>query len=189
MHDDVLGQMALLVTQSASTDSPEFQERYQEVVGRLRQMVSQLRPPVLQFSLHLALEDLADALAEKFEGQAELHFEISESNSGYGSAVDEQLYRIVQQACENAFRHAQAQNIRVSGSLEPGRVELTVADDGIGFQLERLDFTTLLAEKHFGLAGMFERADLIGAELAFASNPSQGTTVTVSWEAASTEEK
>jgi len=103
------------------------------------------------------------------------------SECRYALKVEEHLYRIVQQACENAFRHAHSERIRISGCLEPNHVEIAIEDNGIGFELEQLDFTTLLAEKHFGLAGMFERADLIGAEIKFNSTAGQGTLVTISW--------
>ena len=55
-------------------------------------------------------------------------------------------------------------------------------DDGIGFELEQLDFGTLLAEKHFGLVGMFERAAIIGANIKILSTLEKGTTVKITWE-------
>lgn len=83
--------------------------------------------------------------------------------------------------------NAEAAGLRVgdqSGSLEAGRVELTVEDDGIGFESgESLDLAGLLAGKHFGLAGMVERAALIGAQLQIDSAPQRGTRVRVSWSA------
>ena len=70
----------------------------------------------------------------------------------------------------------------MSGSLEPEKIHLAIADDGIGFKLEQSDFSHLLAEKHFGLAGMDERAGLIGADLKIVSAPGEGTRVTIIWQ-------
>jgi two-component system sensor histidine kinase DegS len=90
----------------------------------------------------------------------------------------------VQQACENAVRHAQAQMICVSGWLEPDRVEILIEDDGVGMPgQDTLDFNTLLAKKHFGLAGMFERADLIGAVIQIESAEGAGTKIKIIWSA------
>jgi len=63
-------------------------------------------------------------------------------------------------------------------------VELVISDNGIGFAAgEKLDIPNLLANKHFGLAGMFERATLIGAEMFIQSQPGQGCQVIVRWAA------
>jgi len=85
-------------------------------------------------------------------------------------------------ACQNALQHAKAKAIRITGSLEPEQAELVVEDDGVGFAVrEHLDLVGLLANKHFGLAGMHERAALIGAKMAIESVPGRGTRVRVIW--------
>ena len=66
LHDDVLGQLAVLSTQSDAVSSPEFQESYQLVSNRLRQIVSNLRPAMLQYGLYLALDELTDELPKRF---------------------------------------------------------------------------------------------------------------------------
>jgi len=181
LHDDVLGQLAVLSTQSTTTNSPEFQENYQLVTSRLRGMVTNLRPAMLQYGLSYALEECVDELSLRLEDWSSITLEVPRSDARYDPKVEEHLYRIVQQACENAIRHAQADHIRVFGTLDSNRVHLTIEDDGVGFDLDKLDFNTLLIEKHFGLAGMFERADLIGTDLKFDSNPGEGTKISISW--------
>ena len=101
----------------------------------------------------------------------------------YAPEVEEQLYRIAQQACENALRHAQASLIQIECRCEPESVTLTVSDDGIGIHDERLlDWDYLLAQRHYGLAGMHERADIIGAQIKLRSKPGGGTEIHVTWE-------
>jgi signal transduction histidine kinase len=88
----------------------------------------------------------------------------------------------VQQACENASRHANAQLVQISGILAPEYVEMTVEDDGDGFVLaEPLDIANLLAHKHFGLVHMMERAEHIQAQLTLDSALGRGTRVRVVW--------
>jgi signal transduction histidine kinase len=93
------------------------------------------------------------------------------------------LFRIIQQACDNAIQHAKAQNIRMYGELAEDHVSLTVEDDGVGFTLgDETDLDKVLAQKHFGLISMFERGKLIGADVQIISQPGAGTKVQVLWE-------
>jgi signal transduction histidine kinase len=102
----------------------------------------------------------------------------------YPTHVENQLFRIVQQACENAFRHAQASKICIYGAMTPTAADLTVADDGVGFVVGKpLELSHLLARKQFGLVHMLERAEYIGAELTLESAPGEGTRVRVVWAA------
>jgi two-component system sensor histidine kinase DegS len=84
----------------------------------------------------------------------------------------------VQEACENAIHHGHCVNIKIYGSLNSTSVDLTVEDDGIGFEVsDQLELDTLLSNNHFGLAGMMERAYLIGGELNLQSNSGTGTKI------------
>ena len=87
------------------------------------------------------------------------------------------LYRIAQEALHNARRHAQAEHIWLTLRFEPQAVYLTIADDGVGFQVPEHP-AALTHEGHYGLVGMRERALLAGGELHIASKPGEGTTVT-----------
>ncbi len=80
--------------------------------------------------------------------------------------------------------HAQASTLRIAGEITAEQIYLRVKDDGIGFDaMRRLSLTQLLADKHYGLVGMYERAESIGAALAFESALSQGTVMHVTWRA------
>jgi signal transduction histidine kinase len=89
----------------------------------------------------------------------------------------ETLYRIVQEALNNVERHAHAQHINVlmdQSGLPEQTITIRVQDDGVGFKVDRMD------DERFGLRGMRERAELIGAHLRVDSTLGAGTTVTVS---------
>jgi len=89
---------------------------------------------------------------------------------------------MVQEACNNILTHAKADLIKIRGEITETRLEIIIEDDGIGFSLDdedTLSFGELLLNKHFGLAGMQERADLIGANLQVQSVPGQGSVIQV----------
>jgi signal transduction histidine kinase len=81
-------------------------------------------------------------------------------------------YRITQEALTNVARHAKASRVEVSLGSADGVLTLTVSDDGCGFDLQHLTDVDGL-----GLAGMRERASLVGGSLAVRSRPLQGTRV------------
>ena len=75
----------------------------------------------------------------------------------------------------NALRHSNPTQVTILGYLSPGLIKLTVLDNGSGFDSkEMLDLDTLQANNHFGLSGMFERAELIGAEIRIESERANG---------------
>jgi signal transduction histidine kinase len=96
------------------------------------------------------------------------------------------MYRIAQEALNNALKHARASQITLvlrrtdasnNGSQEPHHcVALTVRDNGRGFDPERV------VGDHFGLGIMRERAQAIGATLTIESTPGMGTQISVLWE-------
>jgi signal transduction histidine kinase len=87
-----------------------------------------------------------------------------------------QLLRIVQEALTNVRKHASATQARVSLRINDGVLELTVGDNGKGFDVE--DYG-LNHRSRFGLSTMRERAEAIGAEFNLDSEPGAGTRVTV----------
>ena len=83
------------------------------------------------------------------------------------------LLRITQEALANIRRHASAQHVRVSLARENGTLELTVSDDGQGF-----DPGSPMDRQHVGLASMRERVRSIDGQLTLATSPGQGTRIT-----------
>lgn len=86
------------------------------------------------------------------------------------------IYRIVQEALNNAARYASAQSVNVSAVFGPIEFTVRVQDDGKGFTApERV--SDLVASGHYGLMGMQERAELIGARLTIQSAPGAGAII------------
>ena len=91
-----------------------------------------------------------------------------------GPMATVEVYRIVQEALANAARHSGAAHAEVTLSCRDGRLNVTVIDEGVGFSRVGQD------EPGIGLAGMEERAELLGGWLRITSRPGVGTRVEVS---------
>jgi len=189
LHDSILNELAaLLISPDAPAFSAKFQQAYDALTERLREIVNDLRPPMLSFGLELALEGFAENLMERSQDSVEIAADVQANGEWrYPEAVENNLYRIVQEACENALRHAHAKKITIFGRLYQEEIDIRVEDNGIGFSSEiSLKLDDLLAKKHFGLAGMYERASLIRADINIHSKPNQGTKIQVIWKSKET---
>lgn len=181
LHDAILNQ-AVALYNAIPDSTPQIQEEYEQLKDYIRQMTTTLRPPSLLFGLGVALEELANELLDR--GKTEILFEVivEPQTLQYAPQTESHIYRIVQQACENTLRHAQAHTLQIRGKLTPSLVDLTIEDDGVGFALEKpLNVAHLLAEKHFGLVHMMERAAHIQARLVLDTTPGKGTKVHLYW--------
>ncbi|MBI2862167.1 MAG: hypothetical protein HYX89_05045 [Chloroflexi bacterium] len=92
--------------------------------------------------------------------------------------VSQTLLRITQEALTNVRLYAQAHSVEVSLNAREDQVDLTVVDDGSGFNPGRTMERAPLEEK-FGLIGMHERVREIGGTVAITSSPGRGTAVAV----------
>ncbi len=146
----------------------------QQALKEMRLLVYELRPLVLKREgLVGALQHRLDAVEGRAGVEARLlvHGEVK-----LPSEVEEALYRIVQEALNNALKHAAASAVTVTIHAEDQAAEIEVVDDGTGF-----DPQTANAGGGMGLTTMRERAEKMGARLEVESAPGQGTTVKVSW--------
>jgi signal transduction histidine kinase/predicted RNA-binding protein with TRAM domain len=182
LHDDVLGEMAILMmSHDGSENSPQFTQAYQKTTDHIRHIITGLRPSMLNYGLHLAIKELAEDASENGD-QTKIHLEINPDQIRFSPTMELHIFRIVQQACRNVLEHAHARNIWIRGNLDEKHIELNVEDDGRGFETDgSVDIPELLAKKHFGLVGMYERAALIGANITIESSPDHGTRIRVVW--------
>jgi signal transduction histidine kinase len=96
--------------------------------------------------------------------------------AGFGDERAESILRMAQETLRNVERHARATRLTVSlQSIGSGALQLTIEDNGVGFDPQ------VPSPGHYGLVGLREQADLIGAQLTIESSPNEGTRVTVSW--------
>jgi signal transduction histidine kinase len=182
LHDSVLNELAILHTNLDEANlSPQIQSSYEEVTHRLREIVSDLRPPMLMYGLIPAINALADNIMERTGDKITVTVEIrADEEERLPQNIEQHLFRIAQEACENSQRHAQANNINITGRLTSREVELNIIDNGAGFEPQTA-LDNLIASQHFGLAGMVERVNLIGAEINIQSTPRVGTKIHIRW--------
>jgi signal transduction histidine kinase len=183
-HDQVLNQLAALANQMDDQRfTPQLQAAYQKTVNSIRDMISGLRPSMLNYGLYSALEELVDDLNKQVSGETELHLNLVACSERYPPEVELHLFRIAQQAVINALQHGGATRVELSGKLLPNSVELSIIDNGKGFDIPSpFDVISLLERQHFGLAGMYERAAIIHATIELQSRPGQGTHIIVRWQ-------
>jgi PAS domain S-box-containing protein len=139
-------------------------------IDEVRGMATRLRPGVLD---DLGLVDALEWFALDFEKRTGIkcvftHRDVPDVNDAVATAA----YRIAQEAFTNAVRHSSATRVDVSLTAEDGLLSLSVADNGRGF-----DTKNLLDSRGLGVAGMRERAALIGGTLEIHSRPGKGTWV------------
>ncbi len=141
--------------------------------AELRSLIFELRPPQLEADGLVAtigkdLEVLGRAHGLKaglrVQGTPELD-----------STVEVELYRIVQEALNNALRHAQADTVEVDVDARDGLVTVIVRDDGVGFDPGARG----IRERRLGLTSMRERAERLGGTFRVESSPGAGTAVSV----------
>lgn len=185
LHDDVLNALAVVSTNLDPDETPKHViQAYERAIQRTREIVNGLRTAMLNYGLYIGLETLADELSDQLPDGPIIYVDVSPSTVRYDSNVELHLFRIVQEACNNAIKHANASEIHISGDLGLDAAFLEIWDNGTGFDTQEiLDLPDLLREQHFGLAGMFERAELIHGELRILSTPNEGSKVRVSWQA------
>jgi signal transduction histidine kinase len=93
-------------------------------------------------------------------------------------AIEAAVYRMVQEALTNVARHANARTVRVRFDVEPSQARLLVEDDGRGFPAGS-DHGSTEGSRGLGLAGIRERARLLGGEASVESVPGRGTLIEV----------
>jgi signal transduction histidine kinase len=141
--------------------------------AELRSLIFELRPPQLEKDGLVATigKDL-DILSRAHGLKADLRVH---GTPELDSAVELELYRIVQEAVNNAIRHARAETIAVEVEARDGAVMMTVRDDGVGFD----PGARAIRERRLGLTSMRERAERLGGTFSVHTAREAGTAVKV----------
>jgi two-component system sensor histidine kinase DegS len=142
----------------------------QQSLKEMRLLVYELRPLALQSErLVGALQQRLDAVEARAGVEARL---LVEGSIEVSPVVEEEMYRIAEQALNNALKHAEATKTAVRIHAAEGCLSLEVRDNGRGFHP-----AAIKDQGGQGLMGMKERAAHIGGVLVVDSAPGQGTTV------------
>jgi PAS domain S-box-containing protein len=149
----------------------ELKQLVDHVLEDLHRLAMDLRPAALDhLGLIAALEQLTNKLNSE---QLSIRFNIyGFEGERLSQVLETSIYRIIQEALTNAIRHSQASNLSILLEKKAGQVRIYVEDNGVGFDLEDLQI-----EGHLGLAGMRERAEMMGGRLTIDSAPGKGTSI------------
>jgi len=190
LHDDTIQALVVLSRQldalaSSRTDiPPEVRKRLEElwqqtnsIMQGVRRLSQDLRPAALdRLGLLPALEWLAGDVSS-FSG-IPTDLAVTGTERRLPEEVELVLFRIVQEALRNVWRHSGATGARVTVEFARDKVRITVSDNGRGFEPPK-SVGDLAKEGKLGLAGMEERARLVGATLTAESQPGKGTAVAI----------
>ncbi len=151
----------------------ELRQLTRGALAEMRTLLLELRPAAL---IEVPLGDLLRQLCDAFTGRSRVPALCTvQGQTRLPPEVQVVLYRVVQEALNNIAKHARAQHAEVLLHCSAETVELTVRDDGCGFDLQGVP------ANHLGLRIMRERAAAIGARLEVESRPEHGTLVRVRW--------
>lgn len=143
-------------------------------LNEARSAIAQMRVSSVR---DLGLGPAISKAIERFKDRTglEVEFSFDSDAARFGDERAEVIFRMTEEALRNIERHAAATRVSVAlSSADPAHMQLQIADDGVGFD------TSLARPGHFGLIGLREQAQLIGAELQIESAPDSGTTLRLS---------
>ncbi|HLO33594.1 MAG TPA: PAS domain S-box protein [Anaerolineales bacterium] len=142
-------------------------------MAEMRALLAELRPSTLTDA---ELGDLLRLLGNAFTGRTNIPAKVTVIGQGVLPAeVQVAIYRVCQEALNNVAKHAAASTVEIYLKHEGAAIELSIRDDGQGFDPEQ---TT---SGHYGLSMMRERAEGVGARLSITSQPGHGTELTIRW--------
>ena len=193
LHDETLQSLAgfrVMIDAALAAGEPARSEetlrtlaqRIDAEIEQLRTLITELRPAALdEQGLRPAIEHLARQVAssERIAVETDVALDGAGDHRPRDAAAprlapetETAVYRVVQEALTNVVKHAGASRVRIGVHPRDGGIDVTVSDDGAGFDPSE-------PREGFGIAGMYERAELANGTLAIASRPGAGTTVHV----------
>ena len=143
------------------------------VVGELRQICSDLRPPTIDHhGLSAAIDSLVHEWAERSNIQVQL--EVDPALGRLPETIELSVFRIVQEGLSNIRKHSAARRVRLVMHRTPSAsLLLRLEDDGQGLSIPA-DLASLTAQKHFGLVGISERVALLGGTMNIETSAGNG---------------
>jgi signal transduction histidine kinase len=142
-----------------------------DIVRELRQTIYQLRANVTEDA---DIVEVASGYLERFADRTGIQTNwLPTSSAPLPYRIEQELWRIGQEALVNIERHSHATEVSVRWNADDGAARLEIVDNGVGFDMDSI------AGEHYGLVGMRERADAIGGHLTIESRPEWGTRIVV----------
>ena len=183
LHDDINQQLALLAVElelwrCEDRAHADFSEHFAHLQGRITGIARDVQ--ALSHRLHsskleyLGLVAAAKSFCEELSGRAKV--EVKFSHSGVRSMIPQEvslcLFRVLQEALQNAVKYSGVRKFAVTLRGSPKQIELMVSDDGKGFDNE-----SALSQHGLGLISMRERVQMVNGVFSIMTRPGLGTTI------------
>ena len=192
MHDGPAQSMANLVLQAeilerlisrdpqlVVNELADFKDGVRGVLDETRRLIFDLRPMTLD---DLGLVPTLRKFTKDFERTGmTVSLRVIGEETRLPGALEPTLFRIIQEAMNNARKHARAKNVEVVVAFPAHSVSAIIRDDGVGFDVAAAE-ARLDSGKHLGMISMRERADLEKGRLEIRSQIGKGTEIRVSFE-------
>jgi PAS domain S-box-containing protein len=185
LHDDVTQRLAMVAIElgQIQADRPDLPPDFLNYLRKLRQETNQISADVqaLSHDLHssnfeyLGVSTGIKSWCHEFGERKGLDIEFNSFGllNSLPSEISLCLFRVLQEAANNAAKHAKAKRVEVQLCEQPGEIYLVVRDFGIGFDKE------VAMGRGLGLTSMLERVRLVGGTIAIDSKPMEGTAIHV----------
>jgi signal transduction histidine kinase len=183
IHDAPLQDLSGVIRRLDTVPGAEREaDALREVAARLRDVATQLRPPVLQdLGLVAAIQDLRDqALANHRDWEVVVSIDDQANHHRPPPDVELAALRVLQEAAANSLAHSGGRRLEIRGTVAADAIDLTLSDDGRGFGDD--DARGARRAGHFGLDSMRERAEAVDAET-FVTSAQDGAQVRFRWAA------
>lgn len=160
----------------ATTTLHELQTLTADSLQELQRLMTDLRPSHLDdLGLSAALRWYVGKLQERYPFKIKV--DITGTEQPIDEAVKIAIFRITQESLNNIIKHSNANNVKVDLDFEEAHIRVLVFDDGQGFNLDQIKSVQSSSRPSLGLAGMQERAALLGGTVSIQSRPGNGTLV------------
>jgi two-component system NarL family sensor kinase len=158
----------------------ETVQRLRDAMDEVRRLSSELRPSTLD---DLGLIPTIEGHCRKYEyayDNIKLERNLSVAEAEIPTHLKSEIFRIVQEAMNNAAKHARASTLAVSMQNDHGSLILGIRDNGVGFDAKQFAGSHL-SQQGIGLRSMRERAESTGGDFSIKSSPGSGTAIEVRW--------
>jgi signal transduction histidine kinase len=171
LHDDINQRLALLAVQLDGLKTAEVRKQIEDLASDIQELSHRLHSPKLEYlGLEAAVASFCGELSDR-QG-VEIGFQSENIPKNLPQEVSLTLFRVLQEALQNAIKHSGSRHFRVSLQGGANAIELTAHDSGIGFEPREA-----IKGRGLGLTSMQERLKVVDGQLFIDSKPGSGTTI------------
>lgn len=188
IHDQPVQSLAYAtnaLSQVADACSPSLGSMIKIEISRLKRVMEELRdisiglfPPSIESGIDMVVADNVLRFERQFGLTIEQHWNAPlAALEGSSLEVSMAVYRVIMEALNNVVKHAQTSRASITISEISGHLRVEIADDGVGCNMSSFTVPELIRQRHLGLVGMYEWADLVEGRLMICPRQPRGTAV------------